>query len=281
MKNNKLVSTALVATAFTAIAALPACAQVSANVNVSAQIPGQQWGQGGQREGGMREGMQGSAKGMAPGIFGTVSAVSGTSLTVTGKQGFGPTSATTTYTVDASNSTVRKDNATSTVSSIAVGDTVMVRGTVSGTSITATSIFDGVMMRGGQGMGMMGGKGRDGMASSTSPVTGNGQPVIAGTISAISGSSITITNKSNVSYTVDASNAKIVQGQNTIAISNLAVGTSVIVQGSVNGKSVTATSIIDQAQPANNGTNGQPNKDARPAGFFGGIGQFFMHLFGF
>ena len=57
---------------------------------------------------------------------------------------------------------------------------------------------------------------------------------------------MTVTNKSNVTYTVDATNAKIVQGQNTIAVSNVAVGDSVVVQGTVNGNSITASSVIDQ-----------------------------------
>ena len=277
MNTTKLFGTTLVAvTIASAIATIPAFAQmppVPTSVNglyrSDAQIQGMPQG-----------GMHGDPRdNMKPGVFGTVSTISGTTLTITGKEGFGQKSATTTYTVDASNATVHKNNATSTISSITVGDTVMVQGTISGTSVIATSIRDGIMMRGGPNM--MDGKGREGMSSSTSPMTGNGQPVIAGTISAISGSSITITNKSNVSYTVDASNAKIVQGQNTITVSNLTVGTSVIVQGSVNGNSVTATSIIDQVQPTPNGTtDGQTHTNDRP-GFFGGIGHFFMHLFGF
>ena len=108
----------------------------------------------------------------------------------------------------------------------------------------------------------------------TSPITGNGQPVIAGTISAVSGDTLTVTNKSNVTYTVDATNAKIVQGQTTIAVSNLAVGDSVVVQGTVNGNSVTASSVIDQ-KVSTTGTTTQPR------GFFGMIGSFFSHIFGF
>ena len=77
------------------------------------------------------------------GVMGTVSAVNGTTLTVTSK-GFGKSPTATTYTVDASSATVTKSGTASSVSVIAVGDTVMVRGTVSGTSVTAKTIMDGM-----------------------------------------------------------------------------------------------------------------------------------------
>ncbi len=99
-------------------------------------------------------------------------------------------------------------------------------------------------------------------------------PLVAGTISSISGNSVVITNKSNVTYTVDVTNAKIVEGQNTVTVSNIAVGDSLVVQGTVNGNSVTASSVIDQK--IWNNKYPQQNK-----GFFGAIGAFFSHLFGF
>ena len=72
-----------------------------------------------------------------------VTEVNGTALSVNsipGKMRNNSSTATTatTYTVDASNAEVTKNAATSSVSSIAVGDTVMVQGTISGTNITAT-----------------------------------------------------------------------------------------------------------------------------------------------
>ena len=72
-------------------------------------------------------GGRGGMMGMRPGVFGTVSAVNGTTITVSGRTGFGSTTPAVTYTVNASNATLKKNNATSTVSSIAVGDTVMVK----------------------------------------------------------------------------------------------------------------------------------------------------------
>jgi len=228
---------------------------------------------------------------MKPGIVGIVSAVSGNTLTVNGKTGFGfgggfgengknkptNTSATTTYSVDATNAKVTKNNAASTVSTIAVGDTVMVQGTITGTNVVATMIRDGVM----PGRGAIGDKPGTGQKTPDqnplSTITGNGQPVVAGTIASISGSTLTVTNKSNVTYTVDATNAKIFQGKNaTATLANVKVGDNVVVQGTVNGTSVTASTVIDQPVLVTTGTPVKPH-----VGFFAGIGQFFGHLFGF
>ena len=206
-----------------------------------------------------------------PGIFGTVSAISGNTITVTGKQGFGMNSVVTTFTIDATNAKITKDNVAGTISNVLVGDTVMAQGTLTGTNLVATMIRDGQV---GKGMrnNYEGSK-----TSPVSPVTGNGQPIVAGTISSISGSTLTITNKSNVSYTIDTTNAKIIQDQNTISVSNLAVGNMIVVQGSFNGNSVIATSVIDQAKTTTAvGANKQPHQ-----GFFAGVGSFFAHIFGF
>jgi len=299
-----------------------------------------------------------NAGGVKPIVFGTVSEVSGNTITVSGKQGFSKTATATTYTVDATNATIRKNNTAGTVASILVGDTVMIQGTASGTNVVATVINDGVM-NGNRGIarpvvsgtvasingniitvngkqfspnttnttitaytvdatnakitknnitiaigsviigdtinaqgtltgtnvvateirdGVMNGNG--GSDQGVSSIVGNGQPVILGTVSTISGSTITITNKSNITYTVDATNAKNTEGNTTGSVSNIAVGDTVIVQGTINGTSIVASNVIDQNKPANTtntlGTNNQQNK-----GFFGGIGSFFKKLFGF
>ena len=211
-----------------------------------------------------------------PAIFGMVSAVNGNIITMTSKQGLGMMgrgeNATTTvtiksvtFTVDATNAVVTKNNATSTVSSIIVGDTVVVQGTITGTDVVATNIRDGQIMN----------RGVKKTASSTPPVMGNGEPVIAGKVSAINGNSLSITNNSNFTYTIDVTNAKITQGKNTIAVTNILVGDMVIVQGTVNGTAVTASSVMDQTKVK---TNGQMKNTP---GFFGRIGGFFAHLFGF
>ena len=210
------------------------------------------------------------------GIAGTVATISGNSLTVTGKPGFGSaTSTATTYTVDATNAKITKTGVTSaTVADIAVGDTVFIQGTVSGTSVTATAIRDGQMT------------GRPGFARGTPSsqttqnlaITGNGQPVVAGTVASIGTNSITITNKSNVTYTIDTTNAKITQGANSITLAGLKTGDPVVVQGTVNGQNIAAITIIDQAKPAGSTTGANQGNHL---GFLGGLGQLFMHLFGF
>ena len=280
-------------------------------------------------------------KGGAPAVVGTVSAVNGNSITISGRQGFSntATSAATIYTVDATNAKVTKNNTASTVSAIAVGDTVMVQGKVSGTSVTATNIRDGIANFGGKGVNGTGVAGtvasisgstitisskanttytvdassaavtKGGAASSVSAIAvgdeimvqgtvtgtsvkatnirdgagqpviqGNGQPVVAGSVSSISGNTITITNNSNVTYTVDATNAKfVVAGVTSPTISNVTTGDNLVVQGTVNGNSVVASSVIDQKVKTAN----TPKPQTGFGGMMGGIGNFFKHLFGF
>lgn len=259
------------------VVALSAVVGLAFAGSVSAAVAPQNWG--GQRGAGQGQFTKGARPEM-PGVFGTVSTISGTTLTVTSK-GFGSSTVATTYTVDASNATVMDKGATSTLSSIAVGNSIMVSGTVSGTSVTATKINVGMGNIGFGGAGM-GGRNASSTAnriprnaSSTNMMVGNGQPIIGGTVSAISGTTITITNKGNITYTIDASSATVTKGNSSSSVSNIAVGDSVLVQGTINGTSVTATTITDQA-PAK-ATNSKPSI----GGFFGGIGNFFSKLFGF
>ena len=219
-----------------------------------------------------------NGKGMRPAVVGKVSAINGNSIMVSGRQGFGSSTTQVTYTVDATNAVVNKNNATSTVSSISVGDMILVQGTVNGTNVVATNIRDGV-----QGKGIRGENGKQKIASSTQPTLGNGQPVIAGKVSVINGNNLTVTTSGNTAYTVDATNAKVLEGQNAASLSNVAVGDTVLVQGTVNNTSITASTIIDQSQSSANSTTNNENTPNKPQsrGFFGGIGQFFIHLFGF
>ena len=218
-----------------------------------------------------------------PGVFGQVTAISGDTITLTSK-GFGPrasSSTPTTYTINASGATVMKDNATSSVSAIVVGDTLMVEGTVNGDTVTATVIHDGPVPRG------LGGP-RD----ADSNFTGNGEPVVGGTIKAINGSTLTLTNKSNVTYTIDVSNAAVTKHGATSTVSALTTGDNVLVQGTVNGTNITASAVLDQgavlaaATTNGQGDNNQNTVSGAPGrsgehGFFGVVGGFFHRLFGF
>ena len=231
-------------------------------------------GKGGPGRGGM----------MKPGVFGTVSAINGKIITITGNQGFGATATSVTYTIDATSATITKANAAGTIASIAIGDSIAVQGTVTGTNVAATSIRDGIMMRGGRGLEdeAKGAPEQPG-DESKSPVIGNGQPIVAGSVTVVTGSTITITNKSNATFTIDATNAKFLQGKNTIALSNIAVGDSLVIQGTINGSSVSATTIMDETRPAATSTTSTTTAAPKAAGhgMFAGIGSFFKHLFGF
>lgn len=221
---------------------------------------------------------------MRPGIVGTISSVSGNTVIVLGHQGFGPkATATTTYTVDASKATVKKTSttgiATSTISSLVSGDNVFVVGTVTGTNVVATMILDGIPSMRGPGMGKGApGKGPWGMGSSSPMISGNGEPVVAGSVTALSGSTLTVTTKSNTTYTIDTASAKFV-GKNVSTIANIKTGDQVVVQGTVNGSSVTASTVID-GQTMNGNEKG-PGGPAHGGGFFGAISSFFSHMFGF
>ena len=174
----------------------------------------------------------GFKRGAAPAAMGSVTAVSGNTITVTDKK------SGTSYTVNASGATIQKFTApaagakpaapaTISVSNIAVGDNVTVIGTVSGTTITATKIMDGSMMMGGFG-----------------GFKGQGMRGQGGTVTAINGNTITLTGKNGTTYTIDASSASI-KKVSTINVSGIAVGDTLMVNGTTSGSSITAKSIID------------------------------------
>lgn len=213
-----------------------------------------------------------------PAIVGTVSAVNGDTITVTARSWQRGTSATqapeTTYTVNASGATVMKDGAAASTAAIATCDHVAVSGSVTGTTVAATSIRDGSFV----GSRMHGAA----RAAAANPViTGNGDPIIGGTVSAVNGDTLTVTTKSGTAYTVAASSATVAKAGTASSLSSVATGDQVIVQGTVNGTSVTASSVLDQGAPRT-ATNANANSSA-PAhrGFFGTVGGLFSRLFGF
>ena len=244
---------------------------------------------------GMHFGASANMKMGANGVIGSVTAVSGNMITVQSKwpAPHAASQTPTTYTVDASNATVTKNGASSTVSAISTGDMVIARGTVSGTNVAATAIIDGMMPNSRPGMRGPGAfhpwsASSSNEGSSTmrrAPIIqGNGQPVVGGTVTAVSGTTMTITNKSNVTYTVDASSATVVKGNATSSVSNVTTGDQLVIQGTVNGASITASSIIDEgaaAQPGSGDGNGTKTPPGLVSKIFGGIGGFFRHLFGF
>ncbi len=245
------------------------------------------FGPGGRFGTGMHKGT-----GMQPGIVGTVTGIdangNSNEFTVTARtRPNATTTPATAYTVDATNATIFKNGATSTVASIATGDMVMVQGTVSGTLVTAKVVRDGIMT-GSRGMPRNGSSTFGWKPTSTRPTSGtlpfegNGEPVIAGSVTTISGETLTVTNASNVIYTVDVSNSTFVKNGATTTITSILAGDSVIIQGTVNGTSVTASSVIDQGSGGHgNGPSTRAPPQGLVSGFLGAIGNFFKHIFGF
>jgi hypothetical protein len=201
---------------------------------------------------------RGGAGMMNRGMIGTVTAISGSTLTVVSKM-----DSNTTYTVNAANATVTKNG----TASIVAGDTLMIQGAVSGTTVTATAINDGVP-------GALGNRG----------VKGNGQPIVGGKVVAINGSTLTITNQSNVTYSITVASTTITKAGNTASLSSIVIGDNVMVQGTINGTSAVASSVMDQgvaAVPGTPGTTESAPHRGGLGGIFGAIGGFFGHLFGF
>ncbi|MFA5087074.1 MAG: DUF5666 domain-containing protein [Candidatus Paceibacterota bacterium] len=73
----------------------------------------------------------------------------------------------------------------------------------------------------------------------------NKVPVVSGTVSAITGNNITLAAKDGSTYIIDATNSKITKNNNVTQLSNIAVGDTILVVGSLNGTNVVATDIID------------------------------------
>ncbi|MCE9541879.1 DUF5666 domain-containing protein [Candidatus Kaiserbacteria bacterium] len=182
-----------------------------------------------------------------PVAFGKISAISGTTITVA--QTNQKDSTVTTYTVDAANAKITKAAqgaapSTITIAGLSVGDSVAVRGTVSGTNVTATDIMDGVPGMGlGRGGMMKGGMGME--------HGGNG---VSGTVTAVNGNTVTVTGKDGKTYTVDASGSEILK-TSTITAAQIAVGDTLGIHGTVSGTSIKAEHIMDGVLPMHGADN--------------------------
>jgi hypothetical protein len=156
----------------------------------------------------------------APGVIGQVTSVNGSIINISSNN--------TNYSIDASTAKILKNrNTIITTSDILVGDTIMAQGTVTGTNVLATTVFDGKPIVGKKGQGNF--------------------PGVIGIVSAINGNAFSVTTKDNVVYTVDATGAKIKKGSPaTVAqITDIVNGDTVMVRGTVNGTSVAAKTILD------------------------------------
>jgi len=164
-----------------------------------------------------------------PVVFGIVEAVNDSYVTISSVL----RGATTTYTIDASAAKIIKSgSATTTISDIVVGDKILVKGNISGTNVSAETITDNKS------------KNTKNTNWSKAPkgfhAEFNG---IIGKVSYINGTTISVSvykKNATTTYTVDASN---------VTISNIQVGDTIIVRGSVTGTSVIAKSIVESLPP--------------------------------
>ncbi len=170
-------------------------------------------------------------------IFGgTVTAVSGTSVTIDSMV----KKVKTTYTVDVSSATLksvaRGTAATIAVADIKIGDRVTVDGTLSGVQVTATALNDM-----GQKAGAADKRGKPGFDKLTN--------MFSGAVTAVNGSIITIAGMNKTVYTIDASGAAITKGMGststTLAITDVKVGDKVFAIGAITGTNIVATSVRD------------------------------------
>ncbi len=171
-------------------------------------------------------------KGTRPVVIGTVSAINGPTLTVTTSKG-------TAYSVDATNASIEKgfgkNETTLALSNIAVNDMVAVQGTVSGNSVTATTVHDGIPVR---------------TATARRSWYGSAsQNASFGTVANVDGSTFTLTHKtktgtSTVTITTTGATTYKKNGQVDTA-GDLAVGQRVVVMGTKDssGNVASATSV--------------------------------------
>ena len=214
-----------------------------------------------------------------PNLLGTVTAITGNTITVAGGQR-GPKNSTSTYTVDAAHATIIKDQATSSVGSIGMGDHVLVQGTINGTRVVATKIIEGAPTRPSRGPHDV-------------DFERNGKPMVGGTVTNISGTTLTLTNRSNMTYVVDTKNALFNRDHATSSLPEVKVGDRVLIQGIVNGADVTASMVIDRGASQTTQKTSRYNAHGDEYGgqesghqgglahVFGSLGGFFRQLFRF
>lgn len=201
------------------------------------------------------------------GIVGKVTAINGTALTVSSMTPWNKDSKTTVYTVNTANAEIEKEGMDNeTISDIKVGDMIIVEGAVTGTTVAATEIHIGWFKAKWE-------KAKDSFVTS-------GDPVIGGTVTAVSGTTITTKNKSDVSYTIEAKDSKFMTKGSSEAstISDIEVGDNILVQGTINNASVTAKLIIDTSFKVDDNGNTSGDKGEH-RGFFKRVGGFFKGWF--
>ncbi|MBU6323748.1 MAG: hypothetical protein KGI41_03840 [Patescibacteria group bacterium] len=166
-----------------------------------------------------------AGRGPGMGVAGTVTAVNGSTITLTSRDGG-------TYTIDASNASFTKDAGTAiTLADIKVGDTLLVGGNVVTATLTASKIHDGAL---------------------PVPSADRGMPfqkrATFGTVASVSGSSFTLTRRgpggaATVTVTTDANTTYKKNGQ-ADTFADVTLGARVVVMGTRDASgNVAATSV--------------------------------------
>ncbi len=165
------------------------------------------------------------------GITGTVTVVNGSTITV-------QTASNTTYTVNTSGALIR--HTTTGDTTLSSGDRVFIQGVVSGSSVVAAVVIDA------------------GAKSDPKPSDEDKRMGIAGTVTAKSSSNITVLGKNGTTYTVSTVNATFWKNKHeTTASSDISVGDTVLVQGTVTGSNVSGAKVyVIKLPQSGSNTNG-------------------------
>ena len=168
-----------------------------------------------------------------PRFMGSITAVNGSVFSLQSKAW--RTTATTTYTVNTTNSTVfMKDGSLDSLNDLAAGQSALVTGTLDTTTniITATGV--------------------NVFTSSMHTFPRTPMTRVTGTVQSVSGTSLTVLNNKNVAYTVDITNAKINSwNKKGAALADIQVGDRVMIAGpqvAAGVTNITATTIFDLAK---------------------------------
>jgi hypothetical protein len=178
-----------------------------------------------------------------PGTFGTITAINGSTLTITSPMNGA-------VTVTTSSSTAFTTATAGTVSSIKVGDNVSVFGTTPNTTVAATRITDSGMLPVADGRGPDAGTGAPpGGATAGGPPAGlRGDPPTSGVVTSVNGSSFALKTADGTVVTVTTSSDTTVTLVQPSSLGALKVGDQVQVSGTTTNGTLDATSVRSGVQ---------------------------------
>lgn len=206
-------------------------------------------------------------------VMGKITAINGSTLTVTSttpaSASSKPSVTTKTYTINAAAATIVIDGETSTLSKLAVGNQILVKGTASSsdsTQITAQIIH-----------------------SQSEAFLNRTHYRLIGKITAVSGNTLTVLDDNGTSYTVNSTDAKVTINGTDSTVSKLAVGDTIMVGGFAKEGStttITARNIfkgtlkVDKSTLQNAENNGKNGATGRGPGMGKGRGMGLNDDFG-